>query len=301
MAKLTHVAIDEDTLGKCLRERQLDRLEGILLERGLRPGEWLAEHAAAQLSRTSGCTSRPQWVAWRAPSCGPADTVGPSEEVSCASGAAVVAAAVPQTADAAGLLVLWAADSRAARRAVLALQLRDWVPVRVLLPHAMMQQLERCAREVESGAVDLQLFDGPEAGGGGAPPALPHWDVGATLADGSPVPVAVRTPPRDFEAWGALRELHGGELAALRARRAAAAEEEDAEARRRISEFSRAILALDPDATIDAQPAGRRAGSYALVVHCCIDGHNAGWGGPIDVFSNVADLLRAIRASCSCC
>ncbi|EOD11291.1 hypothetical protein EMIHUDRAFT_226509 [Emiliania huxleyi CCMP1516] len=184
-----HVATSSPRLRRFLHERKLDRLSSLLAERGLLQGEWLAEHAAMQLSESSRCASEPRWVAWRSP---------------CRSDDAADGGSSPR------IVLLWAEDARAARRAVLALDLRRACPVRVLLPRGHLEEL------------------------------------------------------------------------------------------------SRLLLGLDPAATVEAELEGGRgeggAVRYALVVQACVDdGHNVSWGGAVDRYTGVPDLLRAIRASCACC
>jgi len=306
----THTVDNAEVLGAFLREQQLDRLERILSERGLRLGEWFAEHASAQLSSASACITKPQWAAWCAPAAGISDCeAGESSDGAAGPSAGVLAEVGGDATAAAGarIVVLWAEDARAARRAVVALQLRRACPVRVLLPRAFFEQLERCACEAESGSVDfghLSATDALELSvdglAGGSSGASGHGAV--LLPDGSPVPDGASSAPRGFEAWGSLFELSGEALVVLRERRVVSAEEDAAETRRKISELSRALLALDPEATIEAEPEGdRRAGRHGLMVHGCFDGHNVNWGGPIDKFASVADVVRAVRASCGCC
>jgi hypothetical protein len=315
-APRTHLVGEAEALGAFLRERRLARLERIFSERGLRQGEWLAEHATAQLSSASACTSKPQWVAWCAAMAG-----APSSSDTAAS------ADLEASGSAARIVVLWAEDARAARRAVLALQLRRACPVLVLMQRAFLEHLERCACEAESGAIDWavhhpaaaspQLRDArsdqdaggdetgsgrnaPESNGSGTGTGTP-WAAGL-LADGSPLPQGIQLPAGDFEAWGSLFEVHDQALAELRARRAADAEADAAATRRKVSELSAMLLALDPDATVEAEPEGEgQAGRHGLVVQGCLDGHPVCWGGTIDRFAVVAEVLRAIRASCGCC
>ena len=112
-------------LAAALDELHLPRLRALLEARPVESGEWFAEHAAAQLDPDSGCTSRPAWLAWM--------------------GSALSAAFV----------LLWAADERAARRAVLELQLgRSAVATHVLLHHTLHRQLRRSAYEAE----DVELL-----------------------------------------------------------------------------------------------------------------------------------------------
>ena len=290
-ASRTHLVCEGEALGRFVRDRGLRRLESILDQRGFRLGEWLAEHASAQLCSASGCESKPQWAAWCTPH---AEAQGPS---------------APPDGDIAGLrvVVLWAEDSRAARRAVVALQLQRACPVSVLLSRAFLVQLERCACEAESGSIDFVpglrrsksscRNPASQSGSDECDPFHEH-----ALSDVSPWPNCFWQPLSAFEAWGSLFEVSGDGLADLRARREAAAEADVAETRRKISDLSRALLALDPDSTIEVElEQGRRAGRHALVVQGCIDGHNVSWGGPIDKFASIADTLRAIRASCGCC
>lgn len=316
-ASRTHLVSEAEALGAFLKERRLARLDRILSERGLRPGEWLAEHATAQLSAASACTSKPQWVAWCASMADATLSCGATAHANSVAGASTGAARI---------VILWAEDARAARRAVLELQLRRACPVHVLAPRAFLEQLERCACEAESGAIDWAVHpaaealeprdasEGPVAPGGGTgrDPAGSNgsgtgggtgtpWTAGL-LADGSPSPQGVQLPAADFEAWGFLFAVHGQALADLRTRRAAAAAADAAVTRQKVSELSGMLLALDPDATVEAEPEGDgRAGRHGLVVQGCVDGHSVCWGGTIDKFATVADVLRAIRASCGCC
>ena len=272
-----HVATSSPRLRRFLHERKLDRLSSLLAERGLLQGEWLPEHAAMQLSESSRCASEPRWVAWRSP---------------CRSDDAADGGSSPR------IVLLWAEDARAARRAVLALDLRRACPVRVLLPRGHVEQLARCAYEAESGAIELEL-DRADA----APPCP---QPGGALGDGTPLPAAAGWPARDYEAWAGLLERRGEALEQLRARRAAAAAEDERLARGKLEELSRLLLGLDPAATVEAELEGGRgeggAVRYALVVQACVDdGHNVSWGGAVDRYTGVPDLLRAIRASCACC
>ena len=68
------------------------------------PTEWFGEHARMQLRPSGGCESRPAWVAWVA-------------EAAAAPGAAAPGATAVRQ------VLLWAADAKATRRALLALQL----------------------------------------------------------------------------------------------------------------------------------------------------------------------------------
>ena len=74
-------------------DRSGARLRALLHARPVKLGEWFAEHARMQLAPGSGCTSRPLWLAWMGTALGDI------------------------------FVVLWAADERAARRAVLELRL----------------------------------------------------------------------------------------------------------------------------------------------------------------------------------
>jgi hypothetical protein len=88
----------------------------------------------------------------------------------------------------------------------------------------------------------------------------------------------------------------------MRLRRAAADAADTSVTRRKVSELSSMLLALDPDATIEAEPEGEgRAGRHGLEVQGCLDGHSVCWGGTIDKFATVSEVFRAIRASCGCC
>jgi hypothetical protein len=168
----------------------------VLAERGDASG-WFAEYAMAQLAPGANCSSRPAWVAWT-----DAAALGNEELV----------------------VALWSQDARAARRAILALQLhRATSAVHILLPRAFVPQLERCANERDDTELELHGDTLPQRAQRRAePPAAPV--VAAQLAE------------REEE----LAELQAA-IEALRTRmRAAAGQEEFEEAARLRDQIRRA-------------------------------------------------------------
>lgn len=263
--------IPSDGLGglrALLAERGLWRMQALLANPHAPGGEFFAEHARAQLSESSGCDSRPAWVAWLAE---PAAAAGPEE----AAGGR--------------LLALWAEDSRAARRCLLALELQRG-DVRVVvgaLPRSLLPQLERWAYEHEGFA--LAVLEAAEVGeheaGGAGAWALPH---------------ALRpTERRANECWVTLTPTRGAARERLQSEREAAGESDAALAWRNVEELSRRLLLLDPAATMQVAPA-ERAGSFSLH-EVSLKGHSMYLASEIDRHSNVDDLVNAAQASCCTC
>ena len=230
-----------EVLSEFLADRGLRTLQAVLAERGYVTGEWVAEHAQAQLAVNSGCESSPAWVAW------------------------LVA---EQAAEPEYTLSLWAQDGRAARRALLALQLQHAAVVYVAgLPRALLPQLERWAFE----RGDTELLDGGSAEAEAlAPPSVPQALQRDALAH--------------TECSSMLAKRSGAKLEALRQARAAAGAEDEELAMERLQELSRRLLLIDPKAEMDVAPASsapeQRGRLSVLAVR--MNGHVMSWGGEID-------------------
>ncbi|KAL1527101.1 hypothetical protein AB1Y20_015784 [Prymnesium parvum] len=246
-----------DALASFLSSRGVATLHRVLAERKFVSGEWLAEHAQAQLGPGSGCESTPAWVVW----------ISPSREE-------------PEHY----VMALWAEDGRAARRALLALKLEHAMVVHVkALPRTMRSQLERWA--YDQGDAEL-VEDVP--GGESSSLAVPSALDAQALEHNECSAVLVRREGEELEKL-------------IQTRRNASAEDEEA-AMGRLHEFSRRLLQIDPKAEIDVAPAITTAARGKLsVLAVRMNGHVMSWGGEIDRYTNVDELVRLACTSCQCC
>lgn len=253
--------VAEDCLGplkQLLAQRGLRTLQALLEERGLVAGEWLAEHAQAQLTPGSGCESSPAWVAWL---------------ITMQNGTE------PEH-----MLSLWAQDGRAARRALLTLQLQRAAVVHILgLPCALLPQLERWAFEKE----DTEILDFSADIEYVLPPCAPTALRPEVLAH--------------TECWAVLAKRSGAQLQALLRARAEASPEDKDLAMAQLQEFSRRLLLLDPKAEIDVAPLGIEQRGRLAVLAVRMNGHVMSWGGEIDRYTDVDELVRIASTSCQCC
>mmetsp|Transcript_24520 Transcript_24520/g.40624 ORF Transcript_24520/g.40624 Transcript_24520/m.40624 type:complete len:276 (-) Transcript_24520:216-1043(-) len=256
-------------LASFLQEYRLDRFKALLEECGVQANKWFAEHARSQLTLHSGCTSYPAWVAW----CGSVCPVGLGPH-SAQSGET--------------FLALWARDTPSARRAVLALQLLQVKGnVHVLLPHAMLEQLERCAKERDD--VELSVLDLIA----GMPTRAASW---TTLPNALQPTIS---PPKPYECWASLLVRTGEALCRLRRQRDLESEGDVGAARQKLQEISRRLLTLDPRSTMEVAPSDR-PGCF-VINEMRFNGHVIGWEGPIDRFCDVDAVVRIATASCECC
>ena len=200
--------------------------------------EWFAEHARAQLSPDSGCESRPAWVC---------QTIEPH-----GNGARCV--------------TLWAADEKATRRALLALQL-------------------------QRGCVDLVVRG---YAGASIPAQLHRWvyehegyELTVHEAKNSELRATVRAA-RDESERDAARQ-----------QRAESAEEDLAVAWAKVESLSRCLLAEDPLATMEICPSDQ-PGCYTMS-QVTFKGHRMEFSAQINRHSSVDDLVRVATTSCLCC
>ena len=272
-------------LAAALDELHLPRLRALLEARPVESGEWFAEHAAAQLDPDSGCTSRPAWLAWM--------------------GSALSAAFV----------LLWAADERAARRAVLELQLgRSAVATHVLLHHTLHRQLRRSAYEAEdvellSRACAVKACDAAcassadegtnEGADDEGPCAEEPWPASWIAALPAPLhPDAAPADACDGLAWATLLVRSGDALERLRARRALAAGDDEAAALKKKEELVDQLRAKDPKAEVDVTH--EEQGKYTIN-KIDFNGHVFLCPVVVDRYSDVKEIVRTATTRCLCC
>lgn len=249
-----------------LREQQQTQLAELLAFRPVRLGEWFAEHARSQLAPDSGCTSHPLWVAW------------------CASWAALEEGGAADTL----FVALWAADARAARRAVDELRLGAvGRATHVLLQRGLLPELER--RAFEQSDVELQMPSSHEQAGEGAGwSALPV----RCLADSSAAPSKL---------WATLQVRSGSDLEQLQLKRAAAAEKDDAVAQKKQQALADQLKAQDPKAHISIS---KEATGQYVINELVFNGHifDASLCRVcINPFSDVSDIIKTVTYRCQCC
>lgn len=218
------------------------------------PSEWYAEHACVQLVEASGCDTKPAWVAWMVDEA-PEPGESPVRQV-----------------------CLWAADGKAARRALLALELQ-----RSGLSVEMRAGPGGCASagyaaQVHRWAYERETYD--------VLPAIEHTWPGASIEGERPFEIT-------------LRAATGAALEGLQRERAACADTDLALARRQLEALSKALLEKDPNATMTVGP-GERPGSYTLH-NLRFKGHNMEFAIDIDRCSDVDDLVKVATTSCLCC
>ena len=294
MASTTTIKTEEVSAAHCvtsypallsyLESLELSSMLGLLDARGGASSllEWFAEHARSQLSPSSGCDTQPAWVAWMAEV-----RPRPSEPAE-------------------RWITLWATDEKAARRALLALQMdRGHLCVRLHrepatssegLPTSQMASLlQRWAHERNSYELLLaeDVTEGATEG---------STEDGTDTIDAAAVMTADATKPASAEAGvlvAMLRAVSGDVLERLHRQRESAAMSDLSLARVKLDELSAALLRSDPKSTLTVAP-GERAGSYTLT-QMRYHGHTVEISVPVDKYTKVDDLLRVATMSCTCC
>ena len=275
------------SLDGVLERLNLHRLRALLDARPVASGEWFADFARLTLAPGSGCTSQPQWLAWMGSALG---------EV---------------------FVMLWAANEKVARRAVLALRFgRDAEATHVLLPHSLHRQLRRCAYEAEnvelvSRACGAKACDAPrcdssedEATSSDDEDADTEERVEAWPASWAavlPAPLHPEAAPADAcdgYAWATLLVQSGDALERLRARRANAADEDEAAALRKKEEMMSQLRAKDPEAEVDITH--KSQGNY-VVNKISFNGHMFVCPVVLTPYSDVKDIVRTATYRCLCC
>ena len=235
---------------------------------------WFAEHARAQLSPNSGCESRPAWVARVA-----VEAAGGLSSDSGDGGLAGASELQRVTVS------LWASEGKAARRALLALQ------------------LERTGLSVH-----LCTYDDAAASAGGS----------GAVSSRNGHAAQVRQWAYEREGYELCDEVEGGsahigavyssvlraatdgaDKARLRESRMSAAEADGQLAWGKIESLSQRLLLLDPMATMNIAP-GVRPGSYVLN-QLTFKGHSMEFAADIDKHSSLEALEQLATVSCMCC
>ena len=272
-------------LAATLDELHLQRMRALLEVRPVGSGEWFGDYASAQLAPGTGCTSRPLWLAWMSSALGEA------------------------------FVVLWAADERAARRAVLALRLgRAAATTHVLLPHALHRQLRRCAYEADNVELLSRACAAKECdavcdssdeeatdveGACSGEERAEAWPASWAAVLPAPLhPDVAAADACDGLVWATLLIRSGEALARLRARRAQAADEDEVAALKKKEEIVSQFRSMDPEAEVDVTHDSR--GKY-VVNKISFNGHMFVCPVVVNPYSDVKDIVRTATSRCLCC
>lgn len=284
--RVTHRALLRAYLVELALQRmvaRLDAAEDASFEGARQGAAWYAEHARAQLSPSSGCESQPAWVAWMSD----ATSANLAESLDDSGGAVEIPEPVGAPNPAAStaprrLVELWAADDRAARRALLELEL---------------------GRPGDGGtAIDIEV--------------LAHASVrpGAHVGVGAAYVSQLRRWAYEHDEYSlhVHRETRTEVAASLQAARtaeerqdrsqarAAGAADDEAVALAKLQALSKRLLELDAHATMDVAPCAERPGAYTLE-RVVFSGHLMEFAAVVDRHSCIDDLMRVATASCTCC
>lgn len=313
--------LGSDQPSGAMGERREDEQTTIERDEQSAEARWYAEHARAQLSPTSGCESRPAWVARVAVDAvaESSSALGGGEDDLPVVGDEEETSTHAATRGRRVSVSLWASDAKAARRALLALQLeRTGLSVHV---HAYA-----CVPAGASGS-------GGGSGGVGYAAQVRRWayehdtyelrdevDHEASSVPVGLIPVGPRGSHGDGGSGGNGGGSEGGaadagaalysavlhaatasaDLARLRESRASSAEADGQLAWAKIERLSQRLLRLDSTATMNIAPNPERPGSYVLN-QLKFKGHLMEFAAEIDKHSSLEALEKLATVSCMCC